>query len=113
MRLCTLVQALVDPWQCGSNGEETTAWQWLIRAWKETEMEPGSRAAHAAAVNQSHSWLLRACASAVTGPGPPMGLAALWFVTPLIHLGTFSCVMEQEQSHCGGCTLSFQQMLLS
>lgn len=67
------MQALVDPWQCGSNGEKTTAWQWLIRAWKETEMEPGSRAAHAAAVNQSHSWLPQACASAVTGPGASHG----------------------------------------
>lgn len=45
--------------------------------------------------------------------GPPVGLAALWFVTLLIHLGTSSCVMEQEQSHCSGCMLSFQQMLLS
>lgn len=37
--------------------------------------------------------------------GPPVGLAALWFVALLIHLGTSSRVMEQEQSHCGGCTL--------
>lgn len=67
------MQALVDPWQCRSNWEETRAWQWLICAWKKAEMEPYSRAAHAAAVNQSHSWLQRACASAVTGPGASRG----------------------------------------
>lgn len=45
--------------------------------------------------------------------GPPVGLAALWFVALLIHPSTPSCVMEQEQSHCGGCMFPFRQMRLS
>lgn len=68
------MQALVDPWQRGSNWEATTAGQWLIRVWKGNESEPGSRATHAAVVNQSHSWLQQAPASVVTGPGASCGL---------------------------------------
>lgn len=81
------MQALVDPWQCGSNWEETTAWQWLIPARKETEVEPGPRAARAAVVNQSHSWLPRACASAVTGPWASRGPGSSVVCHPANPLG--------------------------